>query len=267
MNKYNIYCLLALMGTGLPVIASERGSPTEELPWVRIALRNATYPFASAVIFQTEKSRQFISGQAKLRRVAVIPNPVSRLIELHERRPEKMVLAVGRLHWMKGHSHLLEAFAAMTVRDWTLVVCGDGELRDKLEGQARELGIIERAHFPGAIKDLGPYFVRAGIFALSSLSEGFPNALAEAMVAGVPCVSYDCETGPSELIADGENGLLVPVGNKAAFARALDQLAMDPKWAQGLGVRAAQIADRVEIGAVSKEYWEVCASAASLRRN
>jgi GalNAc-alpha-(1->4)-GalNAc-alpha-(1->3)-diNAcBac-PP-undecaprenol alpha-1,4-N-acetyl-D-galactosaminyltransferase len=266
MNKYNAFCLAALRGTRIPVIVSERGSPSEKLPWIRVVARDRLYPYAAGLICQTEAGRRFMESRGTSRCVTVIPNPVSRVVEPNERRPEKIVLGVGRLIEGKGFDHLLEAFAALQVLGWRLVLCGDGPERDALKQKAAALGIADRVEFAGVVCDLRPYFQRAGIFAFSSMHEGYPNALAEALVSGLPCVSYDCPTGPSELIVDGETGLLVRVGDRDELARAIDRLAANPVFAEQLGAAALGRAQELEPSRVAAAYLDFCVRAASLAR-
>jgi GalNAc-alpha-(1->4)-GalNAc-alpha-(1->3)-diNAcBac-PP-undecaprenol alpha-1,4-N-acetyl-D-galactosaminyltransferase len=265
MNKYNVFCLVALIGSRQRVIAAERDSPTERLSWIRRALRRATYPLAAAVLVQSDAASKMFRSKAHLRHVAVLLNPVTQIVEPRERHPQKIILNVSRFHPKKGHSDLLRAFAGTSDKNWVLVLCGDGPLRSELERLAFDLGIAGRTRFLGTVGDLRPHLRSAGVFAFPSYWEGFPNALAEAMLAGIPCVSYDCPTGPSSLIDDGVNGLLVPVGDVGRLRGALEQLMTAPMLAAEMGARAATIVNRVEKQAVSRRYWETCQRAASTK--
>lgn len=262
MNKYNAFCLASLRGVGIPIIVSERNSPVRELPRIRVFARDLLYPSAAGLICQTEEGLDFMKTRTRLRETIVIPNPVSPFIERRERVPEQIVLAVGRLMPSKGFDQLLRAFAGMKARNWRLIVCGEGPMRAKLEQEASLLGITDRVEFPGLISDLRPYYRRAGIFAFPSLHEGFPNALAEAMVSGLPCVSYDCPTGPSDIIVDGENGLLLPLGDEAALSAVLDQLAANRDFAERLGARAAQLREQMDSRHIAGKFLTFCKVAA-----
>jgi len=166
---------------------------------------------------------------------------------------------------MKGHEDLLKAFAETDQPDWVLVICGDGPLRNFLQRRAADLGIADQTRFVGTVAELRPYLIRAGVFAFSSYSEGFPNALAEAMMAGVPSVSYDCLTGPAELIEDQVNGLLVPVGDVAGLSAAMLRLMQNPALAKDLGHRASLLAARLSVPSVARQYWDACVRAADGR--
>lgn len=262
MNKYNAFCLAALGGSSVPVIVSERDSPIEKLPKARVIARDALYPLAAGLICQTERGREFITSRTNIRRAVVIPNPIDTIIEPGPRRAEKIILGVGRFVPKKGFDQLIAAFAAMSDDSWKLVLCGDGPLRAQLEAQAEALGVAGRTEFPGLLKDLRPHLSKAAIFAFPSLYEGFPNALAEAMVSGLPCVSYDCPTGPAELIDHGENGLLVPLGDVAGLTQCLNRLAQERAYAEQLGEQAALLGERLHPRRIAGEFLRFCEEAA-----
>lgn len=116
-----------------------------------------------------------------------------------------VVVTAGRLVPQKGHVHLLRAFAAFcdTDKDTTLIVLGDGPLKPELIHFAKRLDLDARVLFPGFQKNPMPCIVRADVFVLSSLQEGFPNALMEALCLGLPVISTDCPSGPREMLAPG----------------------------------------------------------------
>lgn len=264
MNKYNAFCLAALAGTKIPVIVSERDSPTEVLPRFRVLARDTFYPRAAGVICQTETGCQFIENRYRcIQRTIAIPNPVEPLIDTRTRSPNDTILNIGRLVPKKGHKDLLKAFAKMTIPGWRLVLCGDGPCRNALKSQAQALGIADRVEFAGSVQDLQLYFRHAGMFAFSSLYEGYPNALAEAMVSGLPCVSYDCLTGPSELIVHEKNGLLVPVGDIESLSAAMDRIADDPSLALRLGSAATDLTEKLAPASIAQQYLDFCLKAAA----
>lgn len=264
MNKYNAFCLAALFKSAIPVIVSERDSPIEVLPKTRIFARNFLYPQAAGVICQTFSGMEFITSATRIKQATAIANPTTRIIDPRERSPEKIILNVGRLVPKKGQDMLLRAFAlAHLDSDWQLILCGDGPEKRTLESHAHELGIADRVCFAGLQKNLEPYFKQAACFAFSSLYEGFPNVLAEAMVAGIPAVSFDCPTGPSELIQDGVNGLLVPCGDVDALANALKKVCNESAFAQQLGKQAEKLADSLDPAMISKKYLDFCRLAAA----
>ena len=99
-------------------------------------------------------------------------------------------------------------------QDWDLVILGNGEERDNLNHMTRNFGITDRVHFPGSVGNISEWYERADLFVLSSIVEGFPNVLLEALTYGLPCISFDCNTGPRDIIQDGFNGILVDPNEK-----------------------------------------------------
>ena len=134
------------------------------------------------------------------------------------------VVAVGTLKAQKDHSTLIKAFALIADRiNAKLTIIGDGPLRSELEGLVRELGIGARVALPGFTIDPSPWYQTADLFVLSSRWEGFGNVIVEALECGLPVVSTDCPSGPSEILEDGRFGELVPVESPAELAAAIER--------------------------------------------
>ena len=134
----------------------------------------------------------------------------------------RKVLAVGTLKSIKDYATLLQAFARLRHRvDARLLILGEGNWRAALEAQARQLGIETSVFMPGFVKDTSPYYQHADLHVLSSIGEGLPTVIIEALEAGTPVVSTDCPSGPREILSDGQFGRLVPVGDAVAIAAAM----------------------------------------------
>lgn len=143
---------------------------------------------------------------------------------------EPFVLAVGRLHKQKGYSHLLLAFARVVEqRHSHLVILGEGDDREELQGLASSLGIAPYVHFLGYAPNPLAYMRHAAVFVLSSLAEGFGNVIVEALACGTPVVSTDCPHGPREILSGGRYGTLVQVGDVDALAHAIAAKLNAPK--------------------------------------
>lgn len=258
MNKYNLFCLIALFGSGTPVVVSERDSPYEDLPFIVKAGRKIFYPTAAGVHFQTRLQEYAFKKEMRLSNTQVIPNPVTRIIKHSEWQPQKIVVCIARLVPKKGLSHILKAFALAELSDWKLVICGDGPLRDELQELAHMLQIAKHVIFAGAVNDLYLIHKYCGIFAFPSLYEGFPNALAEAMVSGLPCISYNCDCGPSDLIENEISGILVPVSNINLLSKAIVRIAADHSLAKMLGLNASLKSAHLNEIDISNEYLRFC---------
>lgn len=127
----------------------------------------------------------------------------------------KTVLAVGRLTHQKGFDLLLQAWAIVceSNKDWTLKIVGGGEEEHKLKQQAVDLRIQDRVVFVPPTKNVDEHYRSAAFYCMSSRFEGLPMVLLEAQAYGLPIISFDCDTGPSEIITHGKNGYLVQMGD------------------------------------------------------
>lgn len=172
----------------------------------------------------------------ELNNVVAIHNPVSFKPVGISPLTEKRVIAVGRYVYQKGFDMLLQAWKKVEEQcpDWELVVYGDGD-RSPYERLAEELGIDKRrCHLNGPTADIQKEYINSSLFVLSSRFEGFGMVLIEAMVCGLPVVSYACPCGPKDIIKDGEDGLLVENGNVDALADAVCRLINDEPLRQSM---------------------------------
>ncbi len=264
----NLRTLLACSMTRIPVIVSERTDPRQyRIPRAWSWLRRRLYPRAAAVVVQTESVAQWAHTFVARQRVHVIPNPARALLPEAE-RPEvlpaaKTLMAVGRLVGEKGFPLLIEAFSrsGLPSRGWHLAILGEGPDRGGLEAQVRDLGLQHCVSLPGLVASPEAWLQHAELFVLSSLTEGFPNALLEAMACGVASIAFDCPSGPAEIIRHESTGVLLPVGDVAALAAALRDLAGDPRRRKRLALAAqADVAARFALGVVVNQWQSVLES-------
>jgi len=253
--------LLSLAGRGLPVklVGAERTYPPAAplaLPWK--ILRRLTYRRLDLVVAQTRMMADWLEEKAGAT-VTVIGNPwiepsgAGTRVDAPARQPgQHTVLAAGRLAVEKRFDLLIEAFArcALARPEWQLVIAGSGPLRADLVRQAERLDVQGRVHFPGRVDNLDAQYSASDIFVLSSQFEGFPNVLLEAMGHGMAALSFDCPTGPRELIANGTNGLLarhLDVADLAdGLARLMDDAALRARLGQAaMAVRSEYSIDRI----------------------
>jgi GalNAc-alpha-(1->4)-GalNAc-alpha-(1->3)-diNAcBac-PP-undecaprenol alpha-1,4-N-acetyl-D-galactosaminyltransferase len=253
IDRINMLVLLALFGTGIPVIASERLHPGyNPIPRAWLLARKVIYLFAKAVTVQTEDGADWLRRHSWVRHPVVVPNAVRYSHDLGNRSGRKnqnvarpFVLAIGRLTEQKGFDLLLEAFhrSGLAQVGWNLVILGEGPALTDLKQQAAALCVADAVTFPGFV-DVAPWLEQADIFVLSSRYEGFPNALMEAMQMQRACISFDCPSGPRDLIENERNGLLVPPLDVASLSKALQRLAGDPALRGRLGTEAVKVSER-----------------------
>jgi GalNAc-alpha-(1->4)-GalNAc-alpha-(1->3)-diNAcBac-PP-undecaprenol alpha-1,4-N-acetyl-D-galactosaminyltransferase len=243
----NVLTLLATRGLGIPVIVSERSDPGH-FPTARSVgvLRRVLYPLADAVVVQTVDAGRFFPPRVQ-RRLRVIPNMV--LPDPRGVRPaagEKRIVALGRLSREKGFDLLIEAFARVAAGwpEWSLEIWGEGSERAALESLVTTKGLQNRVRLPGRTPSPQDVLGGAGLFVLASRVEGFPNALCEAMAAGVPVLAADCPSGPRDIVRDGVDGVLVPAGDSSALAEGMGRLLADATLRARLARRAPEIVER-----------------------
>ena len=135
----------------------------------------------------------------------------------------KKVISVGRLTEQKGYNYLIEAWAIIKNKksDWILEIYGEGDLYNELFQQIKDCRLENHVILKGRTNQVQEKMLESSIFALSSRYEGFPMVLLESMACGVPVVSFDCETGPAEIIENNDCGILVENRNVLKLAEAL----------------------------------------------
>ncbi|MGH8224320.1 MAG: glycosyltransferase [Woeseiaceae bacterium] len=244
LDHANLVAILAnrIGGSRTRCVVSVRGVPSAVLRqertvsrWLSIQLAKILYRFAAGIIANSDSVaidvvKSLGVGEG---RVDVVHNPldVARIDELSRATVEHpwlapgappVVLGVGRLSAVKDYRTLIDAFAIVRAkRDCRLVILGDGPDRDLLEAQLTRCGLQDDCHLPGFVANPFPWMRRASVLVSSSLTEGCPNVLLQALACGTPIVSTDCPGGSAEILANGKWGRLVAVGDSRSMADAV----------------------------------------------
>lgn len=259
LTETNILTLCATRWLRIRVIVSEHNDPYKiPLPRSWTVLRKIAYPWADRIVVLTNDAKYFFEPKLQ-KKTIVIPNPLttppidgSRVISGRK----KLILAMGRLHPQKGFDILLRSFSALPaeVADWNLMVIGEGPQRTKLEDLAEQLGIEGRVEFPGIIEDSAALLRRAGLFVLSSRYEGFPMSLCEAMANGCPVIATKYSNSVFDIIAPGNNGIVIPPNDSKALSDALLMLIYDDNLRNKLGTGAKIIVERFGTSKVMRAW-------------
>lgn len=216
-------------------------------------LRKIIYPYATCITTLTSKD---LKNYSFLKNICVMPNPIS--IEEGELKDystyKPYILSAGRMIESKHFDELIEAFAkfSKTHTEYSLLLAGDGALRESLEQKSKELGA--KVVFLGKQENLYSLYKQAEFFALSSYKEGLSNVLIEALMCGIPVVSYDCPYGPGEIIEHNKNGFLVELGNVERLEEAFYQLIQQKEQ---MSKEAPKIKERFGKEVVLKKWQEL----------
>lgn len=243
MVGINVTTLVGCLGLGVPIVVSERIDPSElRIGWIKKQARVYTYPLARCVVVPTSRVANYFasSPQPNIRIIgnAVPVAPLTAQPCVANRNGRRRLIAVGRCDVQKGFDSLIDAFALIAgdYPDWDLVILGDGPERHRLEGRVRQLGLATRIDLVGTVTDVFRELAVSHVMAFPSHNEGFPNALAEGLAAGLPAVGYKRVSGVEDLIVDGITGFLVDrAEGTSGLARALSTLMSDPQLRARLG--------------------------------
>lgn len=250
---------LALIFTKYQIYVTERSSPFYK--WPKKIEMFCQFSFkikkVKGVISQTTIASQYHKKYYGKTKYTVIPNSVREIQRYQNIEREKFILAAGRFHDnCKGFDLLVKAFNLLNDNEWRLIFAGGNQQ----EGQyLLDLALDHKKSkidFLGTVKDMDSLYAKAGIFVMPSRSEGFPNALAEALAAGCCCVSFDFIAGPRDLISNGVNGLLVEPENILEMSKAIDLLIKDDEKRLFFSLNAQNVSIKLDKNTISNQLFE-----------
>ena len=267
MNTNNIILSFAARGVSdLVVVGSERTYPPQVplgffLEW----LRSWSYGNLSVLVAQTAKAAEWLQQHCRIQRIETIPNALTWPLSIHEPVVElppqlkgrKVLLAVGRLSGEKCFDLLITTFSqiARDYSDWILVILGEGSERVELERQISNASLSDRIMLPGQVGNIGQWYEASDLYVMSSRFEGFPNSLLEAMACGLAAVSFDCDTGPRDIIRHNIDGVLVTPGDFQALRTVLVRLMRDGVLRQEYADEAKNVIERFSTEVIAGR-WE-----------
>lgn len=234
--RINIITYIASIGYTKKIFVSERNDPKKDGRTKLIDLATKyIYPKTNGVIFQTKRAKSYFQ---KVKNGIIIPNPIEVSTIANENKSKKIV-AVGRLTKQKNHKMLINAFSRIIQEfpEYKLEIYGQGELKEELLNQVKELKLENSVYFMGNVSNIHECISDADVFVLSSDYEGLSNALLEAMMMGLPCISTNC-AGSDEYVKNNENGILVPVNDEDLLSESIRKMLLDDEFRKKCGARA-----------------------------
>ncbi len=218
-------------------------------------LRKLSYHRLKAVISLTE---QDLPKLKKLNTNSfVIPNSVSFFPKQPAKLENKIILAIGRMDYNKGYDLLLDVFSKLTIKhpDWCLRIIGIGPLKEKILSRIDTLGLKDRVEILLPTDRIIDQYLDASIYLMTSRAEALPMVLLEAKACGLPIVSFNCETGPSDIINDNEDGYLIDCFDVERMAEKISALCSDIELRRKFGTRGRENIDKF-LPEIIAQKWE-----------
>ena len=259
-----VYCftIAALLGTKIPVIASERLDPSA-MTWKRNLLKRILLPYADWLVVQTKAIKEYFPKSIQ-KKTSIVFNPVKdealassiengKLKIENSERPR--IISVARLYPQKNQEMMIRAFAKIADEfpDWQLVIYGEGPRRQSLQLIIDNLQLTDRVQLPGRTEKVIDELQKSKIFCLSSDYEGMSNSMIEAICVGLPAVSTKV-SGTDELIQDSVNGLLVDIGDEQGMTDALEKLIQDEELMKQMGEASRKKASLFSIDTIVEQW-------------
>lgn len=245
----------SMLGLDIPLIVTERSDPYNDGRNKFIDIfANLLYPKARAVVLQTERAKSYFSEKIKNNSV-IIPNPIE--VRAHASdNPKKKIVNVGRLVEVKNQKLLINSFYRINKEfpEYSLHIYGDGVLFDDLKCLIDQLGMNNSVFLEGNVSNIHEAISDADFFVLSSNYEGLSNALLEAMMMGLPCISTDC-AGSNEYITNGKSGYIVPIGDEDELYKAMKNMISNEKLREEMGVKGRSEVQKCNVDNVIS-LWE-----------
>lgn len=220
-----------------------------------IFLRKILYKKLSTVVSLTNEDAKNLKKVSK--KIVVIPNSLSFEIKGKAQLIEKKIIAIGRISYEKGFDLMVDMFSEFCKfnKDWILELIGSGNDDKKNKDLIKKHKLEDKIKLLPATNDVISAYMNASIYLMTSRFEGLPMVLLEASECGLPMVAYDCKTGPSEIIKDGENGFLIPCYDKKMMVEKLNLLCNDFELRKTMGEKAKKMALRFDKDFVFSK-WE-----------
>lgn len=258
MAQNSMILWLASLGLKFKTVMSERIDPSKSDRWLLLRkIINCAYEDADYVVFQTVRAKKYFNNSIQKKGI-IIGNPI-KVDYFATIQKQNKIVSVGRLVEQKNHKMLIDAFATIHLLypKFVLEIYGEGPLRNELQNHINELNLNECIRLQGNRNNIHECISDANMFVLPSNFEGLSNALLEAMMMGIPCISTDC-AGSDEVIIDGYNGLLVPVGNCEELTKAMISIIENKELSEMISHNAKEsIQNEFNVEVIIKKWHDI----------
>ncbi len=254
-GKFNSFVFLSVYGLPVRVYISDRSRPSISYGRFLDFLNPRVYKKVAGIIAQTERAKEVMIERTGHSNIKVIGNPLRMKNGFSDER-KNIILNVGRFVQTKQQELLVRYFSEINPEGWKVYFIGDGPTMPEVKNVVAELGIEDKIHFCNVVNNVADYYNSCSVFAFTSNSEGFPNVLGEAMLAGQACISFDCEAGPADLIEDGVNGFLIEEDEHEAYVERLRALINDESLRKRFGNNAKECMLKYDFDEIGKQFLD-----------
>ena len=248
IDNINTLTCFAAWNSDIPIIVSERiNTLTNKLKLSWDILRKIAYRRSNMVVVQCSIFAEFYNGYFK-NKTEVIPNPIVYPQAKHVVKKQGSIhlVSAGRLATKNNYEWLINTFPEIVKRvpDARLTIYGRGGKEKELKDLIQRLGLESCVTLAGYTTHVHKKLAQADLYVMTSLQEGFPNSLCEAMAVGLPVVAFKCHEGLNDIISNGQNGFLVEMHNQEEFVEKVVQLSQDSELREKIGIQAQQLAEK-----------------------
>lgn len=261
-NGLKAYLIPFILSNKIPIVFECHGSKFVELKFLKENYVSQTKRYFKYLFkdFCSNKFSKFVAlsnenlKEWNLKDGVVIPNPSWKETEKVSNLKSKKVIAVARNSYEKGLDRLLVIWKKVVVKhpDWILEIYGESVI--DLSSLIRNLDLENNVNLNEPVKNIADKYLFSSIYVMTSRSEGFPMVLLEAMASGLPCIAYDCPSGPRAIIEDGKNGFLVKDGNVNSFVEKLEKLIENENLRIEIGKEANESIKKFKIETIMQQW-------------
>lgn len=268
-SMYNSFVMLANIGLKNNIFLSDRSNPYRNSlksffnkveyrndGIIHYLLKKLLYKNAIGIIVQTELAKKIEEKYLNHNNVVVISNPVQ--LKVNNRIiKEKIILNVGRFIKSKQQIELIKIFADIRVKSWKLFFLGDGPEIVQAKELVKKLNISDHVKFEGNVTNIEEYYSKSEIFAFTSSTEGFPNALAEAIMTPMASIAFDCIAGPSDLIKNEYNGVLIPLNDFNLYSIKLKELMINEQMREKYRNNSEEFMKKFDFDITMEKFYKI----------
>jgi GalNAc-alpha-(1->4)-GalNAc-alpha-(1->3)-diNAcBac-PP-undecaprenol alpha-1,4-N-acetyl-D-galactosaminyltransferase len=257
---FNSLTVFACKGLKIPVYISDRSSPFATQGRFNDLLKKLAYPLADGFIAQTELAKTIFAKKGYSKNIVAIANPLKKFgngiksVNDLPNEEKRVVLSIGRVVASKNHKELIDIFNEINKPDWRLLIVGGGPLIGELNDYIKSLNKEDTIIMVGASNNVDEWLAKADVFAYASLTEGFPNALSEAVAFPLPCIAYDCPAGPSDIIQNDVNGIIIPLYDKQLYKNRLEELMTNKPMRDKIRKSAFLNREKYSVESIGRQY-------------